>query len=97
MQSLSHGSKDCVSKWAQDAESLIKLMPAYQMNPDQSGQIIRITTDGRQQLANARWGLPSPRFALEEAAKSKAEKLKAKPKPADLNELIKMEANRGHN
>ncbi|WP_312405380.1 SOS response-associated peptidase [Rhizobium sp.] len=87
--------KDWVSKWAQDAESLINLMPAYQLNPDYSGPIIRNTADGRRQLANARWGLPSPRFALEKAAKSKAEKLKAKGKPADLNELIRMEADRG--
>ncbi|NRP90502.1 hypothetical protein GFPCMMHI_06429 [Ensifer adhaerens] len=54
--------KDWVSKWAQDAESMINLMPAYQMNPDQMGPIVRNTADGKKQLVHARWGLPSPRF-----------------------------------
>lgn len=52
--------KDWVSKWAQDVESLINLMPAYQRNPDQVGPIVRNTADGRKQLEHARWGLPSP-------------------------------------
>jgi putative SOS response-associated peptidase YedK len=81
-----------VAKWAQDAESLINLMPAYQMNPDQMGPIVRNTADGKKQLVHARWGLPSPRFALEKAAKAKAEKLAAKGKAFDLEELIRMEA-----
>jgi putative SOS response-associated peptidase YedK len=49
--------KDWVSKWAQDAESFINLMPAYQMNPDQMGPIVRNTADGKKQLVHARWGL----------------------------------------
>ena len=35
--------KDWVSKWAPDVEALINLMPAYQMNPDQMGPIVRNT------------------------------------------------------
>jgi putative SOS response-associated peptidase YedK len=46
--------KDWVSKWAVDAESMINLMPTYQMNPDQMGPIIRNTVDGRKQLVHAR-------------------------------------------
>ncbi|MBY5356708.1 SOS response-associated peptidase [Rhizobium leguminosarum] len=87
--------RDWVAKLAQDAESLINLMPAYQMNPDQMGPIVRNTADGKKQLVHARWGLPSPRFALEKAAKAKAEKLAAKGKTFDLEELIRMEADRG--
>ncbi len=87
--------KDWVSQWANDAERLINLMPAYQMNPDQIGSILRNTADGRKQLVHARWGLPSPRFALEKAAKTKADKLVAKGKPANLEELIRMEPDRG--
>ncbi|MGZ2386195.1 SOS response-associated peptidase family protein [Rhizobium brockwellii] len=87
--------KDWVAKWAQDAESLINLMPAYQMNPDHMGPIVRNTADGKKQLVHARWGLPSPRFALEKTAKIKAEKLAAKGKAFDLEELIRMEADRG--
>lgn len=57
------------------------------------GPIVRNTADDKKQLIHARWGLPSPRFALEKAAK--AEKLTAKGEPADLEKLIRMEADRG--
>lgn len=87
--------KDWVRKWAQDAESLINLMPAYQMNPDQMGPIVRNTTDGRKQLVHARWGLPSPFFVIKEAAEARAKKLREKGKPVDMDMLIRMEPDRG--
>ncbi|TAU79528.1 SOS response-associated peptidase (plasmid) [Rhizobium leguminosarum] len=87
--------KDWVSKWAQDAESLINLMPAYQMNPDQAGPIVRNTADGRKQLAHARWGLPSPFFVIKQAADARAEKLRQKNKPVDMDMLIRMEPDKG--
>lgn len=62
--------KDLVSKWAVDAERLINPMPAYQLNPDNLGPVIRDTNGRGRQLVHARWGLPSPRFALEKAAKA---------------------------
>ncbi|MFP3700733.1 hypothetical protein SB758_35240, partial [Burkholderia sp. SIMBA_013] len=64
--------KDWISKWAQDAESLINLMPAYQMNPDQMGPIVRNTADGKKHLVHARWGLPSPIFVQKKAAETRA-------------------------
>lgn len=87
--------KDWVSKWAQDAESLINLMPAYQMNPDQMGPIVRNTADGKKQLVHARWGLPSPIFVQKKAADARAGKLKAKRQAVDMDELIRMEPDRG--
>lgn len=87
--------KDWVSKWAQDAEILINLMPAYQMNPDQMGPIVRNTVDGTRQLVHARWGLPSPIFVQKKAAETRAEKLKSKGQPIDMDELIRMEPDRG--
>jgi len=87
--------KDWVRKWAQDAESLINLMPAYQMNPDQLGPIVRNTADGRKQLVHARWGLPSPFFVIKEAAEARAKKLHEKGKPVDMDMLIRMEPDRG--
>ncbi|RAX37954.1 SOS response-associated peptidase [Rhizobium tropici] len=87
--------KDWVNKWAQDAESLINLMPAYQMNPDQMGPIVRNTADGGKQLVHARWGLPSPRFVLEKLAQAKAEKLRVKGKEFDFEQLVREQVDRG--
>ncbi|MBB2749753.1 UNVERIFIED_ORG: putative SOS response-associated peptidase YedK [Rhizobium aethiopicum] len=87
--------KDWVGKWAQDVESLINLMPAYQMNPDQMGPVVRNTADGRKQLVHARWGLPSPFFAIKQAAEARAEKLRQKGKPVDMEMLIRMEPDKG--
>lgn len=87
--------KDWVNKWAQDAESMINLMPAYQMNPDQMGPIIRNTADGKKQLVHARWGLPSPRFVLEKAAQAKAEKMRAKDAEVDFDALLRDQVDRG--
>jgi len=87
--------KDWVSKWAEDVESLINLMPAYQMNPDQFGPIVRNTADGKRQLVHARWGLPSPLFVQKKAAEARAAKLAVKGKPVDIDELIRMEPDRG--
>ncbi|TBD07479.1 SOS response-associated peptidase [Rhizobium leguminosarum] len=87
--------RDWVAKWALDAESLINLMPAYQMNPDQMGPIVRNTADGRKQLVHARWGLPSPFFAIKQAAEARAEKLRQKGKPVDMDMLIRMEPDKG--
>ena len=56
--------KDWVAKWAQDAESMINILPGAPKNPDQMGPIVRNTADGRKQLVHGRWGLPSPLFAL---------------------------------
>jgi putative SOS response-associated peptidase YedK len=87
--------RDWVRKWAIDAESMINLMPAYQMNPDQMGPIVRNTADGRRQLVHARWGLPSPVFVQKKAAEARAAKLAAKGKSIDMDELIRMEPDRG--
>lgn len=87
--------KDWVRKWAQDAESLINLMPAYQMNPDQTGPIVRNTADGRKQLVHARWGVPSPPHVIEEAVAKRAETLRKAGKPVDMDLLRKMEPDKG--
>ncbi len=80
---------------AQDTESLINLMPAYQVNPDQLGPIVRNTPDGRKQLVHARWGLPSPFFIIKEAAEARAKKLRDNGKPFDMETLIRMEPDKG--
>jgi len=70
-------------------------MPSYQMNPDQMGPVVRNTAEGRKQLVHARWGLPSPFFIQKGAAEKRAAKLADKGKPFDMDELIRMEPDRG--
>ena len=83
--------KDCVSMGPRMTKALSTSLPANQMNIDQMGAIVRHTVEGKKKLVHARWALPSPRFALEKGAKTKAEKLVAEGKPVDLEELIRME------
>jgi len=87
--------KDWVNKSAHGVESLINLMPAYQMNPNEWGPIVRNTADGRKQLVNARWGLPAPRWVIEQEARKKAANAEKKGKPFDLDELIRLQLNGG--
>lgn len=82
--------RDWVTKWAQDAESLVNLMPAYQIYKNQIGPVVRNTADGRKQIAHVRWGLPSSRRVLEAAAETKAEQLRKKGQPADMELLVRM-------
>jgi putative SOS response-associated peptidase YedK len=87
--------KDWANKWAQDAESFINLMPSYEVYPDQMAPIIRNTADGKRQLVNVRWGLPSSSQALFEAATKRADRQRAKGQEVDFNYLLKMEPDSG--
>lgn len=63
--------------------------------PDYAAPIIRTTAAGDRELAMARWGMPSSRKALMDAATKRADKLRAKGKEVDFNELLKMEPDGG--
>ena len=52
-------------------------------------------SDWGRVLARARWGLPSSRKALMDAASRRADKLRAKGKEVDFDELLKMEPDGG--
>lgn len=81
--------KDWATRWARDAESLINPRPVYQMNPDELGPIIRNTPAGKKQIAHARWGLPAPFYVLKGLAEEKAQKLRAKGKEVDFDDLLR--------
>lgn len=90
--------RDLAAKLAEDALSfdiLVNIIESYEVYPDREGLVIRNTADGRRQLAHARWGLPSSRKALMDAASRRADKLRAKGKDVDFNELLKMEPDGG--
>jgi putative SOS response-associated peptidase YedK len=64
--------------------------------PDYAAPIVRAAdTDGTRELAMARWGMPSSRKAIFDAASNRADKLRAKGKPVDFDELLRMEPDGG--
>ena len=68
--------------------------PSIDVFPDRFAPIVRNNED-RRELAMVRWGLPSSSKALLDAAGKRADKLRAKGKTFDFNELLKMEPDGG--
>ncbi len=75
-------------------DSIGNLEPELDLYPDQMGPIVRNTPAGRE-LAKVRWGLPSSADAIFENAKKRADKLRAKGKEFDFNELLRLEPDGG--
>jgi putative SOS response-associated peptidase YedK len=63
--------------------------------PDYLAPIVRSTEDGLRELRMARWGMPSSRKALFDSAVKRAEKLRAKGRTVDFEELLRMEPDNG--
>jgi putative SOS response-associated peptidase YedK len=70
------------------------LPPMPGIFPDYDAPIVRNGADGRE-LVMARWGMPSSQKALLDAAKKRADKLRAKGKDVDFDALLKMEPDGG--
>ncbi len=71
------------------------LPPLPGIFPDYQAPIVRLNAAGERQLAMARWGMPSSKKALMDAATKRADKLRAKGKEVDFAELLRMEPDRG--
>lgn len=63
--------------------------------PDYPAPIVRTAADGRRELGMARWGMPSSRKALLDAATKRADKLRAKGREVDFAELLRLEPDSG--
>jgi putative SOS response-associated peptidase YedK len=63
--------------------------------PDYPAPIVRTGADGERELAMARWGMPSSKKAILDAATKRADKLRAKGGPVDFDEILKMEPDKG--
>jgi putative SOS response-associated peptidase YedK len=63
--------------------------------PDYPAPIVLHDEAGDRVLALARWGLPSSRKAILDAATKRADKLRAKGKEVDFDALLKMEPDGG--
>ncbi|MGM4981858.1 SOS response-associated peptidase [Rhizobium sp. 11_C7_N12_5] len=75
-------------------DSVGNLEPELDLYPDRFGPIVRNTPAGRE-LAKVRWGLPSSKEALFQAAQKRADKLRAKGKEVNFEELLRMEPDGG--
>ncbi len=69
-------------------------LPPGDIYPDYPAPIVRWEGNERI-LTQARWGMPSSRRAILDAATKRADKLRAKGKDVDFDELLKMEPDSG--
>lgn len=63
--------------------------------PDYPAPIVRTAADGTRELAMVRWGMPSSKKMLLDAATKRADKLRAKGRDVDFTELLRMEPDSG--
>jgi putative SOS response-associated peptidase YedK len=63
--------------------------------PDYPAPIIIRMPDGSREMVNARWGMPSSKKALLDAATKRADGLRKKEQEFDFTELLRMEPDRG--
>lgn len=80
------------------AGSNIDLSWKPQLYPDYRAPILRNTADGGREIGFSRWGMPSSKQALFQAASTRANKLRAKGKTVDeaaFAELLRMEPDKG--
>ncbi|MBX9574990.1 MAG: SOS response-associated peptidase family protein [Caulobacteraceae bacterium] len=71
------------------------LPPLPGIFPDYPAPIVRAAEGGGRELAMARWGMPSSKKALLDAATRRADKLRAKGQEVDFAELLRMEPDAG--
>lgn len=63
--------------------------------PDYPAPIVRTGADGQRELVLSRWGLPSSKKALFDAATKRADKLRSKGKEVDFPKLLELEPDSG--
>jgi putative SOS response-associated peptidase YedK len=69
--------------------------PMSGVYPDYAAPIVRTGADGQREVVDLRWGMPSSKQAIFNAATERANKLRAKGKDVDFAELLKMEPDKG--
>jgi putative SOS response-associated peptidase YedK len=63
--------------------------------PDYIAPVVLNGTDGAREMRDMRWGMPSSKKALLDAATKRADKLRASGKAFDFNELLRLEPDKG--
>jgi putative SOS response-associated peptidase YedK len=69
--------------------------PMSGVYPDAASPVVIVGTDGRREMRDMRWGMPSSKRALLEAANRRADALRKKGTEFDFAELLKMEPDKG--
>lgn len=69
--------------------------PMSGVYPDYPTPVVLKTEDGARQMRDVRWGMPSSKKALLDAATKRADKLRAKDQPVDFTELLRREPDKG--
>ncbi|MCR5879537.1 SOS response-associated peptidase [Phenylobacterium sp. J367] len=63
--------------------------------PDYPAPVVVRGEDGLREMRDMRWGMPSSKKALLDAATRRADRLRAKNQAFDFNELLRMEPDKG--
>ena len=63
--------------------------------PDYAAPVVLNGADGQREMRDLRWGMPSSKKALMDAAAKRADRLRAKGTAFDFQELLKMEPDNG--
>lgn len=71
------------------------LPPMPGVFPDYPAPIVRTAADGVRELAMVRWGMPSSKKAVFDAAAKRADKLRAKGGTVDFDQLLRHEPDKG--
>jgi putative SOS response-associated peptidase YedK len=95
LYSLTKGQAAIVAMARAMRDTTGNLPPLPGIFPDYPAPIIRNAADGVRELAMVRWGMPSSKQAIYQAATKRADKLRAKGKEVDFPELLKMEPDGG--
>lgn len=69
--------------------------PMAGVYPDYPAPVVLRGGDGQREMRDLRWGMPSSKKALFDAASKRADKLRAKGQEVDFTELLKMEPDSG--
>ena len=69
--------------------------PTPGIYPDYAAPVVVIGEDGQREMRDMRWGMPTSKQALFEAAKKRADGLTKKGTEFDFDELLRMEPDKG--
>ena len=69
--------------------------PLSGVYPDYLAPVVAQSEDGDREMRDMRWGMPSSKKALLDAATKRADKLRAKGQVVDFNELLRLEPDKG--